>query len=106
MDKLKKCTVCGREFLSERGIEVCSEECRAERKHRQNVESNYRRYNKKSNELKVYTCQYCGEQFEGLARRYCSETCREAARKEQVKEYNKLYYKDRKNGNHKIKKEV
>lgn len=104
MAKIKKCTVCGREFLSERGIEVCSEECRAERKHKQDVESNYRRYNKQSNELKIYTCQYCGTQFEGLARRYCSEACQEAARKEQVKENNKLYYNDKKST--KIKKEV
>lgn len=94
--KLKKCTVCGKDFISERGIEVCSKECRAERKHRQDVESNRRRYSKESGEPKNYICKYCGKEFEGIARRYCSKECREMARKLQIKENNKIYYNENK----------
>lgn len=82
--------------MSERGVEVCSEKCRLERKRIQDKESDYRRYHKESNTPKIYTCRYCGKEFEGLAHRYCSDTCRELARKEQVKENNKLYYEEMK----------
>jgi predicted nucleic acid-binding Zn ribbon protein len=92
MKKLKKCTVCGKEFMSERGIEVCSEKCRLERKHRYDTESNYRRYRKESNIPKTYSCKNCGKHFEGLGRRYCSEECRLEAKRKLLKEYSKEYY--------------
>ena len=96
MKKLRECTVCGRQFLSERGIEVCSEECRLERKRRQDKKSNERRKNGESNVPITYTCQVCGKDFEGLARKYCSDECRTIARKMKIKENNKLYYEQMK----------
>ena len=35
MPRIRKCTVCGQEFLSANGVEVCSEQCRIERKREQ-----------------------------------------------------------------------
>lgn len=78
--------------MSERGIEVCSEECRMERKKRNDKNSNERRKKGESNIPITYTCLVCGKEFEGLAQRYCSDTCREKARKEQVKENNRIHY--------------
>ena len=35
MPKMKKCTICGKNFLSRNGVEVCSAACATERKRRQ-----------------------------------------------------------------------
>lgn len=50
MPKMKKCTICGKNFLSRNGIEVCSAACAAERKHRQDTAGNERRKAQLSNQ--------------------------------------------------------
>ena len=43
MPKMKKCTICGKNFLSRNGVEVCSAACATERKRRQDAAGNERR---------------------------------------------------------------
>lgn len=42
--KIKKCTVCGKEFKSYNGREVCSDECFQKRKHEMEREGEERDY--------------------------------------------------------------
>lgn len=93
--KIRKCTICGQEFESYNGREVCSDKCLMERKKKYEKVSNYRRYHGLSCEPMHYTCQICGKEFEGLREKYCSDECREIARKVQVRENNKMYYNDK-----------
>ena len=74
------------------GIEVCSDECRLERKRQQDIKSNERRKNGQSNEPITYTCPICGKEFEGIAQKYCSKKCREIGRKKNVDENNRIHY--------------
>lgn len=97
--KIRECKICGKKFESHNGIEVCSNDCRLERKRRQDKKSNERRKNGESNLPIIYTCQVCGKQFEGLAQKYCSDECRLIARNRQVKENNKIHYNENKNIN-------
>lgn len=90
--KIRKCTVCGQEFESHNGKEVCSKECEIERRHKYEKEANYRRRKGLSCTPISYTCLVCGKQFEGLRQKYCSEECRKMGRKEHVNENNKRYY--------------
>ncbi|MFQ7208556.1 MAG: hypothetical protein ACLRPZ_03830 [Coprococcus sp.] len=92
MPKIKNCTICGKEFESYNGIEVCSDECRLERKRQQDIKSNERRKNGQSNEPITYTCPICGKEFEGIAQKYCSKKCREIGRKKNVDENNRIHY--------------
>lgn len=88
----KKCVICGREFNSHNGIEVCSDACRKERRHRDERNANIRRRQKISNTPIIYTCKICGNRFEGMRQKYCSDECRIIARKKQLAEYGRLYY--------------
>ena len=65
MPKMKKCTICGKNFLSRNGVEVCSAACATERKHRQDTAGNGRSYpTKKQAESVQYAvkllCQCAG----------------------------------------------
>lgn len=96
MPRIRKCTICGRQFLSVNGIEVCSEECRQERKKRQDREGNFRRYNKLSNTPIDKTCPTCGKSFQGLRKVYCSPECSQKAKRRALKENSKQYYETHK----------
>ena len=50
MPKMKKCTICGKNFLSRNGVEVCSAACATERKRRQDAAGNERRRLQLSNQ--------------------------------------------------------
>lgn len=92
MSKMKKCTVCGKIFLSHNGIEVCSTTCAIERKHRQNIEGNQRRRCGLSNSNFEKICPICGKVFETIHSKYCSEKCSSIARNKNISENNKEYY--------------
>lgn len=94
--KIKKCTVCGQEFESYNGREVCSDECFQKRKHEMEREANYRRRKGLSCTPITYTCPECGKEFEGLREKYCSDECRKIARERIMHENNKWYYENRK----------
>lgn len=89
---LKKCVICGRKFNSHNGTEVCSDECRKERRHQHEKAANLRRNQKISNTPITYTCKICGKTFAGMRQKYCSDKCRTIARKHQLSEYGRLYY--------------
>ena len=48
MPRLRKCCICGAEFLSHNGNTCCSDKCRIERKREQDKRGNYRRYHRLS----------------------------------------------------------
>jgi len=92
--KIKECTVCGQKFESRYGKEVCSDECFVKRKQKQDAEGNERRRTGRSGEPITKTCPWCGSEFEGLKRKYCSPECSEAARKQRKEELFDEYYSD------------
>ncbi len=92
MPRVRKCAICGQEFMSYNGNLCCSDECRLERKREQDRKSNYKRYHKLSNIPETKICPICGETFESLRNTYCSEQCSIIARNKQVKENNTVYY--------------
>ena len=96
MPRTRKCTVCGQEFLSANGVEVCSEQCRIERKKEQDKKGNYRRYHGFSKEPFDKICPVCGKRFEGLREKYCSKECSSKAKRKAVKELSDRYYLEHK----------
>ena len=99
MPRLRKCIICGQEFLSKNGRYTCSDICQLERKKQQDKAGNERRYRHESNTKWTKTCPVCGEVFETIRSTYCSEACYQKAKKEKMKEnwnfgYN--YRKERK----------
>ncbi len=56
MPKMKKCTICGKSFLSCNGVEVCSAACATEREHRQDTAGNERRRLQLSNQKTSRIC--------------------------------------------------
>lgn len=92
MPKIRKCTICGREFMSYYGREVCGEQCFDERKRQYDGLANYRRKNKLSGALIDKTCPICGKRFETLRNKYCSPECSKIARKNHIKVNSKEYY--------------
>ena len=44
MPRIRDCVICGKRFTSYHGINVCSEQCKIEKKRRQYENSNKRRY--------------------------------------------------------------
>ena len=70
MPKVKKliCPVCGKEFIRETNAQVyCSEKCRRI----------YNRRKPMNDNLKEYTCAYCGKTFKWDRKKtYCSDECR------------------------------
>jgi len=92
MPKMKKCTVCGKIFLSHNGIEVCSTTCAIERKHRQDEKGNERRRYGLSNSNFEKICPICGKAFETIHSKYCSEKCSVITRNKNISENNKEYY--------------
>jgi predicted nucleic acid-binding Zn ribbon protein len=94
MPRIRKCIICDKEFISYHGTNVCSEQCKIEKKKRQDENSNKRRYNKESNTPIIKICPICGKKFETLRRTYCSEECSKKAHKIYVKEISDQYYKD------------
>lgn len=94
--KIRKCTVCGREFESYNGREVCSESCFLERKRKWEKETRSRKKHNQLNSPITYICPICGKQFEGMRQKYCSNECRAIGRKQHVDENNKKYRKMKK----------
>lgn len=94
MPRIRICTVCGAEFTSRNGKEVCSESCGLERKKEQNRKGNKRRYAKESNTPFDRVCPICGRKFESVRSIYYPEECAKIARKRQVKENSDEYYKE------------
>jgi predicted nucleic acid-binding Zn ribbon protein len=92
MMRIKKCTVCGNEFLSKNGKEVCSIECSLERKRLQDKKGNERRRMGISGQLMDLVCLECGKTFTGLNRKYCSEKCSNEARSKERKHIFSAYY--------------
>lgn len=95
--KIRKCTVCGREFESHNGREVCSESCFLERKRKWEKETRKRKKCNQLNDPITYTCAICGRQFDGMRQKYCSDECRAIGRKQHVDENNKYYRTTKKN---------
>ena len=54
MPRIRDCVICGKRFTSYHGINVCSEQCKIEKKKRPDENSNKRRYSKESNEIMGY----------------------------------------------------
>ena len=99
MPKIRKCIICGQEFLSRNGRYTCSDVCQLKRKREEDRASNYRRYHKESNAPIIKTCPVCGKKFNGLRRTYCFDECSKIARKRIVNENSRLDYELRKKGN-------
>ncbi len=66
MPRIRNCVICGKEFTSYRGTNVCSEQCKIEKKKRQDENSNKRRYSKESNTPIIKICPICGESLKHL----------------------------------------
>jgi len=81
MPKMKKCTICGKSFLSCKGVEVCSAACATERKRRQDTAGNERRRLQLSNQKTSRICPVCGKTFMSVYRKYCCSECAEIARR-------------------------
>lgn len=92
MPKMKKCTICGKNFLSRNGVEVCSAACAAERKRRQNTAGNERRRLQLSNQKTSRICPVCGKTFMSVYRKYYCSECAEIARRKNSAENNREYY--------------
>lgn len=91
--KIRICTICGTEFESRNGKQVCSESCRLERKKLQDAKGNQRRREGLSNILEIMRCPMCGKSFEACPNRvYCSKECYFVSKKEMDKKNYKMYY--------------
>lgn len=99
MSKIKNCLVCGKEFESTYGREICSDECRKIRKKEQDSKGNYRRRKGISGIPEIIVCAHCGQKFEGLNRKYCP-SCSGIARTHSQREIYKEWY------SHKINAQV
>jgi len=95
-DMQKKCTICGKEFESRYGTEVCSEVCRAERKRINDTKSNARRRAHESDIPVIKNCPICGKQFETIRNKYCSKECAETARRRGIRIYDRWYHRKEK----------
>ena len=89
MPKMKKCTICGKNFLSRNGVEVCSVACAAERKHRQNTAGNERRRARLSNQKTSRICPTCGKTFMSVRWKYCCSDCAGIGRRNNLAENNR-----------------
>lgn len=92
--KIKKCKICGNEFESYNGKEVCGPACELVRKKEYDRIGNYRRYHGLSGQPEKKICPICNKEFEGLRNKYCGKTCSNIARKMASKELFKEYYKN------------
>lgn len=91
--KIRICTICGAEFESRNGNQVCSDSCRLERKRLQDAKGNQRRKKGISNSLETKQCPICGKSFEALPNRiYCSQKCYWESKEKADKENYKIYY--------------
>ena len=95
MSKIKNCLVCGKEFESSYGREICSDECKKVRKKEQDNKGNYRRKTGISGVPEMIVCARCGQRFEGLNRRYCP-SCSDAARIQSQRAFYKEWYAQKK----------
>lgn len=66
MPRIRDCVICGKRFTSYHGINVCSEQCKIEKKKRQDENSNKRRYSKESNTPIIKICPICGKNLKHL----------------------------------------
>jgi len=92
--KLKKCTICGTEFMSSYGREVCGDNCFAERQKQYYTDTALRRKNGIAGKPRILKCLYCEKNFEGLGRKYCTDECSNTARQIQRNKIAKEYYDD------------
>lgn len=92
MPRLRKCCICGMEFLSHNGNTCCSDKCRIERKREQDKRGNYRRYHGLSRVPEIKICPICGEMFYTIRSTYCSSGCAKIGRAKNVKEISAEYY--------------
>ena len=91
--KIRVCTICGTEFESRNGNQVCSEVCRLERKKIQDMKGNRRRREGISNSPETIKCPICGKNFEALPNRiYCSKECYLESKRKMDKENFEIYY--------------
>ena len=97
MPKMKKCTICGKSFLSCNGVEVCSAACATERKRRQDTAGNERRRLQLSNQKTSRICPACGKTFMSLRWKYCCPECAGIARRKNLAIYNREYYTQNRN---------
>ena len=90
--RLRKCCICGVEFLSHNGNTCCSDKCRIERKREQNKRGNYRRYHGLSGIQEIKICPVCGNTFYTIRNVYCSDECARIGRKKNMQENFTEYY--------------
>lgn len=92
MPRLRKCCICGTEFLSHNGNTCCSDKCRIERKREQDKRGNYRRYHRLSGIPEIKICPVCGNTFYTIRNVYCSDECARIGRKKNMQENFAEYY--------------
>nr|DAV31254.1 MAG TPA: hypothetical protein [Caudoviricetes sp.] len=92
MPRLRKCCICGAEFLSHNGNTCCSDKCRIERKREQDKRGNYRRYHRLSGIPEIKICPVCGNTFYTIRNVYCSDECARIGRKKNMQENFTEYY--------------
>jgi len=83
--------MCGKQFPSRYGKEVCSEQCFIVRKRLSDQKGNEKRKQGLSGQLDEKICPECGNSFEGLIRKYCPE-CSDQVRINTRKKLFKEYY--------------
>lgn len=92
MPRLRKCCICGAEFLSHNENTCCSDKCRIERKREQDKRGNYRRYHRLSGIPEIKICPVCGNTFYTIRNVYCSDECARIGRKKNMQENFTEYY--------------
>jgi predicted nucleic acid-binding Zn ribbon protein len=90
--KIKNCIVCGNEFESTYGREICSEQCKIIRKKEHDIKGNMRRKMGISGQLESKICPECGKEFEALNRKYCNTKCSNEARSKNRKQISTEFY--------------
>lgn len=66
MPRVRNCVICDKEFISYHGTNVCSEQCKIEKKKRQDENSNKRRYSKESNTPIIKIVLFVGKSLKHL----------------------------------------
>jgi predicted nucleic acid-binding Zn ribbon protein len=100
----RNCKMCGKEFIPTSKEQFCSDECRnkskllskakvMERKYESGERKKRLTYEEKQqlNKPNIMICAYCGTEFTGRKRKYCTSECMIQATKEKQVEYHKIY---------------